>query len=66
MVCPQTQVLRESPEGCEDQMLVDATWGSDSKTQESLVTHPDFQDLFPNQRSSLRAKTYYSMNSKVT
>lgn len=53
MVCPQTQVLRESPEVCEDQMLVDARWGSDSKTQESLIPHPDFQDLFPHQRSSL-------------
>lgn len=34
-------------------MLVDARWGLDSKTQESHVTHPDFKDLFPYQRSSI-------------
>lgn len=64
-VCPQTQVLRESPEVCEDQMLVDARWGSDSKTQESLVTHPDFKDLFPH-RAPPSAKTYYSTNPGMT
>lgn len=65
-VCPQTEVLRESAEVHEDQMLVDAGWDSGSKTHESHFTHSGFKDTFPHHTTAPSAKNYYPVNPGMT